>query len=108
MHNTTQNKPNFYRFFEVIFDGEQEHNVPSVLKDNCRVQIEDLSQAILPTMAEDNDYTYTGDSCETSNNLAVSAKYFEFITEEEFNVFNKLFPSQCYYLHPDEEKPSDS
>ena len=85
----------YFKFKQVLFDGVQEHNIPSVIKAEKTPAEHD----ILISVSKDEDLNIIEvNRAETQNYLSISINRIEEINEEDFKNFFKLFPYHCYEI----------
>lgn len=88
----------YYKFVENLFDGVQEHGIPSVAVINdASITIDNLPAALIQVVAFDNDYEMVDTlDAETSEHLRVTVGRLESISELRAKVFKSLFPNNVY------------
>lgn len=85
----------YFKFKQALFDGVQEHNIPSVIKAE-KIPAE---RDILISVSKDEDLNIIEvNRAETQNYLSISINRIEEINEEDFKNFFKLFPYHCYEI----------
>ena len=85
----------YFKFKQVLSDGVQEHNIPSVIK----VEKLPSENIVLEAVAKDEDLEMVDiNRAETQNYLSIKVDRIEEIKEEDFKNFFKLFPYHCYEI----------
>lgn len=89
-----------YRFVESLFDGVQEHWIPSVaFVEDDSLNLETLPAALIQVVASNNDYEMVDTlAAETSEHLRVTVGRIEPISELRAKVFKSLFPYNVYIV----------
>lgn len=88
----------YFAFDQVLFDGLQEHRIPSVIELGEEFEMPyTLEQLIALVVAEDDGHeSYSSGTLITPNHLSIKVERVTSITEDMYNQFSKVFSSNTF------------